>query len=118
LILRIACRCGRNLADVTMPRSNPDFTRDGLLVTQRPNVNQSDYRPWHEAYRGGLIGSPGRSAATPGRVEGHDFDWHDRTYAWRCRCGETWELRHDRISQAWNEHTATGLVRLLLGIDL
>jgi hypothetical protein len=118
LILRIACQCGRNLADVTKPGSNPAFTRDGLVVTPRPNVKQSDYRPWHEANRGGWIGSPGRAEATPGLVEDRDFDWHDRTYTWKCRCGETWESRHDSISRAWNRHTSTGMVRIVLGIDV
>ena len=118
LILRIACHCGRNLADVTKHESNPDFTRDGLVVTPRPNVNQSDYRPWHEANRGGRIGSPGRLEATPGRVEDRDFDWHDRTYTWKCRCGETWELRHESISQEWGRHAGTGMVRVVLGIDV
>ncbi|SRR6266571_7229330 len=118
MILRITCRCGRNLADVTKSQWNPDFTRDGLVVRSRPNVDQSDYRPWDAANQGGWIGSPGRAAATPGRVEDRDFDWHDRTYTWKCRCGETWELRHDHISQAWNDRTGTGLVRLTLGVDL
>jgi hypothetical protein len=118
LILRITCQCGRNLADVTKPQYNSDFTRDGLLVTPRPNVDQRDYRPWHEANRGGNLGSPGRAAATPGRVEGQDFDWHDRTYAWKCRCGKTWELRHQRISQAWSGHSGTGVLRVTLGVDV
>jgi hypothetical protein len=51
-ILRIVCPCGRNLADITKPGYNPDFTRDGLLVTPRPNVNQSDFQPWHVANGG------------------------------------------------------------------
>jgi hypothetical protein len=119
LTLRIACHCGRNLADVTMSRHNASFTRDRLCVTPRPNVDQSDYRPWHAANRGGMIGSPGRAAATPSRVEGRDFDWHDRTYIWRCRCGKPWECRHERISQAWNDLLPnTGVVRILLGIDM
>lgn len=80
MILRIACTCGRNLADVTWSEYDPDWTGNGLTVTPRPNVRQIDYRPWHEANQGGPIGSPGRTAATPGRIEGQDYDWHDRTY--------------------------------------
>jgi hypothetical protein len=115
VILRIVCPCGRNLADVTHNEHNPDWTRDKLLVTPRPNVDQSDYRPWHAANQGGPIGSEGRAQATPGRVEGRDFDWYDRTYSWRCRCGETWQRRHGAISQAWQRASGDGLVRVVLG---
>jgi hypothetical protein len=114
-VLRISCACGRNLADGTKSEHNPDWTRDGLLVTPRPNVNQHDYRPWHAASRGGPIGSPGRAAAAPGLVEGRDFDWHDRTYTWRCRCGTVWSLRHENITRIWSEHADDGLVRVCLG---
>ena len=118
LILRITCQCGRNLADVTKPQYNSDFTRDGLLVTPRPNVEQRDYRPWHEANRGGRLGSPGRAAATPGREEDRDFDMHDRTYTWKCRCGKTWQLKHERITQVWGDHSSAGVVRVSLGVDV
>lgn len=117
-ILRIACSCGRNLADITKSQYNSDFTRDSLLVTPRPNVKQHDYRPWHEANRNGRIGTAGRAAATPGRVEDRGFDWHDRTYTWRCRCGEAWSFRNESISRAWSEHAGNGLIRISLGIDM
>ena len=117
-ILRVACSCGRNLADITKSRYNSDFTRDSLLVTPRPNVDQHDYRPWHIANKGGSIGTHGRAAATPGLVEGRDFDWHDRTYTWRCRCGEVWSFRHESVSRAWSEHAGDGLVRISLGTHL
>jgi hypothetical protein len=100
-ILRLRCECGRNLADVEHRESNPTFTRDNLTVSRRSNVDGESYRPWHEANQGGVLGSPGRAAATPGLVEGEDFDWHDRTYVWRCRCGRKHERRHERISEAW-----------------
>ena len=88
------------------------------MVSPRPNVRQADYRPWHKANNWRLTGSAGRAAATPGLVEGRDFDWHDRTYTWRCRCGETWQCRHKTISSAWARHHGTGVVRVVLGRDL
>ena len=116
--LRITCSCERNLADVTMPSANPDWTRDGLLVTPRPNVAQTDFRPWHEANRGGSIGTPGRAQATPNLVEDSDFDWHDRTYMWQCKCGSTWERRHEAISQVWESRSETGISKVQLGRDV
>ncbi|MFI7426092.1 hypothetical protein ACIBPB_03820 [Micromonospora sp. NPDC049836] len=100
MILRLRCPCGRNLADVTRPGwagrlTNPDWTRDGLLVTPRPNVRQQDYRPWEAANHG----DPAPETA---------WDWHDRTYRWECRCGETWKLRHERITAVWARHTGPG----------
>jgi hypothetical protein len=116
--LWIVCPCGRNLAEVTKPGTNPDWTRDGLLVTPRPNVAQSDFRPWHEANRGGSLGTPGRAQATPGLVEGKDFDWHDRTYSWRCKCGRTWERRHESVSRAWLAFSDAGSIKIQLGRDV
>jgi hypothetical protein len=66
-------------------------------------VQQDDYRPWDVANRAGLMGTPERAAATPGRIENVDFDWHDYTYTWHCRCGRTPSLRHERISDFWAE---------------
>lgn len=61
-----------------------------------------------------------RAAANPGRVENEDFDWHDRTYVWRCRCGQSHERRHERISGAWAEHMLGDrrVVVLTIGRDL
>jgi hypothetical protein len=64
------------------------------------------------------MGSPGRAAATPGRVEDRDFDMRDRTYIWACRCGKTWERKHERISVAWSDKSGTGVVRAVLGDDM
>jgi hypothetical protein len=124
--LRLRCTCGRNLADVTYSSLNPDWTRDKLVVTPRPGVKQQDYRPWEAANRGGWIGTPGRAAATPGRVENVDFDWHDRTYTWHCRCKApsgkptTHTRRHERISAKWVEHSPSdqSVVCLTVGLDL
>lgn len=91
LTLRLRCPCGRNLADVTLSRHNPTWTRDGLTVTARPNVDWDDFRPWEEANRGGPV-APG------------EWDWHDRTYQWRCKCGLTHQRRHERISEVWAQH--------------
>ncbi len=48
-VLRIQCPCGRNLADVTNPGTNPRWTRDGLTVTERSGVDFVDFRPWSAA---------------------------------------------------------------------
>jgi hypothetical protein len=84
--LKLRCSCGRNLADVTHSTYDPAWTSDGIVVTARPNVRQRDYRPWPR----------------------HDpsANWHLRTYTWQCRCGQTWERRHERIRDAWD--TAAG----------
>lgn len=119
-VMRLRCGCGRNLADVTLNEHNPMWTRDKLLVTERPNVKQEDHRPWHEANKGGLLGSPGRAAAVGDRVEGKDFDWHDRTYTWHCRCGQTHTRRHERISAKWVEYqpSVRPIEILIVGRDL
>ncbi len=121
LVLRVRCTCGRNLADVRLDDGNPDWTRDKLLVTPRPNVAQDDYRPWHAANGGGRIGDPARAAMTPGRVEGVDWDWHDRTYTWHCRCGQTHTRRHERLSEVWTKHEYgydTPYQLVVIGVDL
>jgi hypothetical protein len=120
-ILRLRCECGRNLADVEHLDYNPSWTRDKLHVSRRPNVDGESYRPWHEANRGGVRGSPGRAAATPGLVEDEDFDWHDRTYVWRCRCSRKHERRHERISESWlrlRVPAAQSIVVAVLDVDL
>lgn len=86
--LRLCCSCGRNLADVKHSDYDPAWTGDGLAVTPRPNVRQGDYRPWPHHDK--------------------DADWHLRTYTWRCRCGQAWERRHERIRDAWD--TAAGVL--------
>lgn len=79
--LRLVCGgCMRNLADISYSEANPDFTPDNLVVTPRPNVKQSDFRPW---------------PSNP------DADPRDRTYSWQCRCGRTPAVKHDRIHAAW-----------------
>jgi hypothetical protein len=110
--LKLRCSCGRNLAEVTHSRYDPVFTGDGIVVRERPNVRKHDYRPW-----------PRHAPAA---------DWHQRTYAWDCRCGQRWERRHDRIRDAWDtaagglpeyrRHNAAAddgrVVSLILGRDL
>jgi len=110
LVLRLRCTCGRNLADVTHEDFNADLTRDHLQVTPRPNVRQRDYRP-----------SDWWRAATPGRIEGVDFDVFDRTYTWQCKCGARPTRRHDRIgAYYWFQHEVggNGLVVATVGRDM
>ncbi len=84
--LRLCCPCGRNLADVKHSDHDPAWTGDGIVVTLRPNVRQDDHRHWSHGDR--------------------NADWQLRTYTWRCRCGRSWERRHERIRDAWD--TAAG----------
>ncbi len=101
-VLQLVCACGRNIAGVSHQESNPDYTKDGLTVTENLGVDQTDYRPWHEANQAGRIGSPERAAVTVGR-EGVDWDMRSRTYSWPpCRCGlHIPPMRHDSISELW-----------------
>ena len=101
------CVCGRNLARVHHDSYDPAWTGDGVVVSPNPNVRQDEYRPWHEANQAGTIGTPERAAATPGQVEGVDFDWHSRTYTWSCRCGRTISRRHERIRELWARVSGT-----------
>lgn len=116
-VLRLTCPapCGRNLADVTYPTyrehpTNPSWTRDGLQVSRRPNVDQEDYRPWHVAH------NPGAQRPR----DDDNWDWHDRTYIWRCKCGQKHERRHETISAAWQRHAddSQRVVRLTIGVDV
>jgi hypothetical protein len=84
--LRLCCPCRRNLADVKYSDHDPAWTGDGIVVTPRPNVRQDDHRHWSHGDR--------------------NADWQLRTYTWRCRCGQSWERRHERIRDAWD--TAAG----------
>ena len=84
MILRLRCPCQRNLADVKHSNYDPAFTGDGLAVTARPNVHDGNYRPWPR------VGDSMQA----------------RTYSWRCRCGRSWERRHEHIRAAWD--TAAG----------
>jgi hypothetical protein len=101
--LQLVHGCGRNLARVSWIKSNPSWTRDELTVSPNPNVDQDDYRPWSAANHAGPLGTARREAATPGRSELKDWDWHDRTYTWRCKCGRTITRRHEQISVLWEQ---------------
>lgn len=114
--LRIRCSCGRNLADVHHEPGNPLWTRDSLVVSPRPNVAQTVYQPWHEAQRGRH--GPTRAATDPYLTGDVDWDWHDRTYTWKCRCGRTWQRNHESVSELWRRYerdtpVATLVVHLL-----
>jgi len=89
------CVCGRNLADVRRVGSNPMYTRDNLVVTARPNVNQVNYRPWVAA-----------NNANPGRTAGGVNNMRDRTYTWRCRCRRAPTRLHDWVTDIWAQLAA------------
>lgn len=99
--LRIRCSCGRNLADVHHEPGNPLWTRDSLVISPRPNVAQTVYRPSHEARRGGPTSRAAADRYLTGVV---DWDLYDRTYTWKCRCGRTWQLNHESVSELWRRY--------------
>jgi hypothetical protein len=108
-VLRLACQCGRNLADVRLTGlragSEPEpgwiVWQEHLLVAPRPGVRQREHR---------------RRVTTLARR------WPDEqqiTYAWDCRCGRRWECREERIAVAWRAADDTrGIIRLTLGSDV
>ncbi|MGW4581951.1 hypothetical protein ACWELP_24980 [Rhodococcus aetherivorans] len=59
---------------------NPGWTRDNLAVVEVNGVEMTDYRPWEEDRKA---------------------DWKAHTYTWKCRCGRTPTLRHERIGEFW-----------------
>ena len=92
-VMRLVCgACDRNIARVRHDESNPDFTRDSLVVEGRPTVDQEDYRPWEAAQL---------PEGTPGRDDGVDYDIYTRTYTWRCRCGAVHVRRHEWVGREW-----------------
>ncbi|MEO7980342.1 MAG: hypothetical protein ABI807_05570 [Sporichthyaceae bacterium] len=86
---------------------NPTWTRDKLAVSPRPNVEQDDYRPWHEAQN--TIGRQ-RETAKEG-IDSGRLDWHDRSYTWHCKCGRSTSRRHEAISTMWAEETTSAAAR-------
>jgi hypothetical protein len=68
--------------DYPVPACLPDRREGDLLwITQRPNVNQTQYRPRDSDLLSGI------------------------TYTWRCRCGAApVSRRHERISELWRQH--------------
>lgn len=95
-ILRLQCRCGNNLADVTRPKGNPQWTVDGLAVYRRPNVTMSVFDR-----RAGVR--------------------HDPTYRFDCRrCEATHVCRHARLGGVWRDrvYEASRVVVAIFGHDL
>jgi hypothetical protein len=108
--VRLACPCGRNLADIRLlfrglsPRAaaalGPDTVAamdafhpgpDPVTAVPRPGVRQSEH------HHGG-----GRS-----------------TVRWDCRCGKTHEVRSDRLPAIFEKHARVGrITRLTLGRDV
>lgn len=104
--VRLACPCGRNLADVRLIIKEPQgilpgpdgsayeepmVWTDRVFAFPRPGVRQSEH-----AHGGGSF-----------------------TFRWYCRCGRTWEVRRERIDAIWREHKRIGrVIRLILGHDV
>ncbi len=131
MIMRLQCQCGRNLADVTVcvvagedynrdwvwpinyylrKHNRPAWRRDTahLKVTPRPNVHQRDHHM--------------RPNPQTGRLE----VTRDRTYTWRCRCGQTPTRTAENIALAWDAAwtdpdapwgQTKGVVRVVLDVD-
>lgn len=125
MILRVRCTCGRNLADVTPSPENTDWvwpvnnprgdltwaeaqkhgTDVYLMAVPRPNIEQRDFHL-----------RPSTETAT-----GHHVT-RDRTYKWRCRCGQDWQRTSEKIAIKWkvitSASTTNRLVVAVLGSDL
>ena len=99
-MVRLACPCGRNLADVRLTAVRPELPAPPGHVTMR-----LPERPW--------------PFARPGVRQGEHHHGSDRfTFRWDCRCGRTWEVRYDRIEAIWREYAQVGhVIRLTLGRD-
>lgn len=111
--LRLACECGRNLADVKLtgmwnPPLDPfELSRaqaevlfqHRLLVTARPGVRQAAYHRERKLVH----------AAWP--------EGQPSTYAWDCRCGKHLELREERIAAMWRAAEPGRLTRFTVGRD-
>lgn len=97
--VRLACPCGRNLADLRLTGNAPRG-----LVHEGPML-------WPE--RVWPFPRPGVR-----QVE-HSHGKGQYTYRWDCRCGRTWEARRDRIDAIWREHAEIGrVIRLTFGLDV
>jgi hypothetical protein len=96
--VRLACPCGRNLADVRLvagePRGEvfegPMLWPEHVWPVPRPGVRQREHQ------QGGVI-----------------------SFAWQCRCGRSWQARRDRLTAVWEKHSRIGrITRLTLGSDV
>ena len=98
--VRLACPCGRNLADVEWVGNPPA----GVVVPESPRLWPEHLWPYPR---------PGVRQAE------HDHGGGRFTFRWDCRCGRTWEVHSDRTDAAWREHARTGrIIRLILGHDV
>lgn len=99
-VVRLVCKCGRNIADVrplygersalpaALRAEHDDHT---LAVITRPGVRHAEYP------RGG------------GAI----------THRWDCRCRRTHQYRDDRLDAIWREFAEPGhVVRVMLGHDV
>jgi hypothetical protein len=101
-IVRLACLCGRNLADIRLTLGEPPgelrdddgcevWPEERVFCFPRPGVRHAE----------------------------HPRDGGGYTFRWDCRCGRTWQFRDDRIKAIWQEHAAIGqITRLMLGFDV
>jgi hypothetical protein len=117
--VRLACPCGRNLADVRLlvgeprgviedpPLSYPEH----VWPFPRPGVRQREHQHSEVIPFAWDVGRP----HPPQRGRRRSVF----TFAWDCRCGRSHEARRDRIDAVWREHARIGrTVRLTLGTDV
>jgi hypothetical protein len=108
--VRLACgECDHNLADLRLifgglsPRAEAALGPAAVAALRAFHPQPEDVFP---------IPRPGVAQAE------HHHGGGRFTFRWDCRCGQTWELRSDRIGAAWRQHARPGrTVRLILGRD-
>jgi hypothetical protein len=96
MIMRLQCACGRNLADVTV---TTDYNADWVFP-----INHYVRRPWRSD-RAHLMVTP-RSNVDQREHHMRPGPTMERTYSWRCRCGQNPQKTAKKIAVAWDARTA------------
>jgi hypothetical protein len=105
--VRLACSCGKNLADVRLAMGAPPDE-----VYESPSPVEYDAHMWPFPRPGVRLGVHEHARETWGS--------HRFTFRLDCRrCGQTHEVRSNRIDAAWREYARPGqTITLILGRDL
>jgi hypothetical protein len=105
--VRLACPCGRSLADVRLATGTPPDEVYESSVTAR--TYDEHVWPFPRPGVGWDVHEHGRET----------WASHRFTFRLSCRCGRTHEVRSNRIDAAWQEYAREGRnVSLILGRDL
>jgi hypothetical protein len=104
-IMRLRCTCRRNLADVTVT----DYNYDWVFP-----INHYAPRAWRGDTAYLMVTPRIKHRSTGPRVVGVAPDQREyqppgaipeRTYSWRCWCGQNWQRTSKKIALAWDTLT-------------